>query len=81
MPDLDRTASAHPYLVEKVESGETGASVGRGFREWAPGSAEDLRANVTEKLIERRRRQLQESDDSRAATPFSSSGGQRGPDR
>lgn len=64
MPDLDRTASAHPYLVEKVESGETGASVGKGFREWAPGSAEDLRKNVTEKLIERRRRQMQALDDS-----------------
>lgn len=46
MPHLDVTPVAHPLLVEKVAAGETGAAVGKGFREWAPGEAEALRARV-----------------------------------
>lgn len=54
MPDLDRTAVAHPYLVEKVERGETGVAVGRGFQEWDEGEAEEVRARVTRELLRRR---------------------------
>lgn len=54
MPDLDRTAVAHPYLVEKVERGETGVAVGRGFREWDEGEAEEVGARVTRELLRRR---------------------------
>jgi 3-hydroxybutyryl-CoA dehydrogenase len=54
MPDLDRTPVAHPFLVEKVERGETGVSVGRGFRDWAPGEAEEVQERVTRELLRRR---------------------------
>lgn len=51
MPSLDRTATAHPYLVEKVDSGQTGAAVGQGFRHWAPGEADERRREVTRELV------------------------------
>jgi 3-hydroxybutyryl-CoA dehydrogenase len=54
MPDLDRTPVAHPFLVEKVERGETGVSVGRGFRDWSPGEAEEVQERVTRELLRRR---------------------------
>jgi len=60
MPALDRTAVPHPYLVEKVRRGETGAAVGRGFREWTPEQAAARQAEVTRELVAaaRRRRGL-----------------------
>ncbi|MEN3360955.1 MAG: 3-hydroxybutyryl-CoA dehydrogenase [Mycobacteriales bacterium] len=51
MPSLDRTATAHPYLVKKVHSGQTGAAVGQGFRRWAPGEADERRREVTRELV------------------------------
>lgn len=63
MPDLDRTPVAHPYLVEKVERGETGAAVGRGFREWAEGEAEEVRERVTRELLRRRAAERTASND------------------
>lgn len=33
--DLDRTAGPHPYLENKVKSGETGMKAGVGFRSWS----------------------------------------------
>jgi 3-hydroxybutyryl-CoA dehydrogenase len=63
MPDLDRTAVAHPYLVEKVERGETGVAVGRGFREWGEGEAEEVRARVTRELLRRRAAERTASND------------------
>jgi 3-hydroxybutyryl-CoA dehydrogenase len=56
MPALDNTAVPHPLLVEKVARGETGAAVGRGFRDWAPGEGEALRARVDADLLEVARR-------------------------
>jgi 3-hydroxybutyryl-CoA dehydrogenase len=53
---LDRTAGPHPLLVEKVRRGETGASAGRGFREWRPGEAEARRTEITRELAEAARR-------------------------
>lgn len=58
MPALDRTAEPQPLLVEKVERGETGARAGRGFREWAKGDAEALRAHVNRELARHRREAL-----------------------
>jgi 3-hydroxybutyryl-CoA dehydrogenase len=57
MPALDTTAEPHPDLVARVERGDLGASTGRGFRDWAPGEAEALRAHVQAELaaVARRR--------------------------
>ncbi|MBN9623809.1 MAG: NAD(P)-binding protein [Actinobacteria bacterium] len=63
MPDLDRTPVAHPYLVEKVERGETGAATGRGFRAWAEGEADEVRARVTRELLRRRAAERTSSND------------------
>jgi 3-hydroxybutyryl-CoA dehydrogenase len=63
MPDLDRTPVAHPYLVEKVERGETGVAVGRGFRDWAEGEAEEVRERVTRELLRRRAAERTASND------------------
>ena len=43
IPTLDRTAGAHPYLVDKVERGELGMDAGVGFRTWTPASAKAVR--------------------------------------
>ncbi len=43
LPKLDRTAGAHPYLVEKVERGELGMDAGVGFRAWTPSAAKAVR--------------------------------------
>jgi 3-hydroxybutyryl-CoA dehydrogenase len=51
MPSLDRTATAHPYLVDKVHNGQTGAAAGQGFRSWAPGEADERRREVTRELV------------------------------
>ncbi len=43
MPRLDRTAGAHPYLIEKVDKGELGMNAGAGFRTWTPAAAKAVR--------------------------------------
>ena len=43
MPTLDRTAGAHPYLIEKVDKGELGMDAGAGFRTWTPAAAKAVR--------------------------------------
>jgi 3-hydroxybutyryl-CoA dehydrogenase len=60
MPSLDRTAVAHPYLVEKVRNGQTGAAAGHGFRHWAPGEAAERRRQVTHELAAAALRRQQE---------------------
>jgi 3-hydroxybutyryl-CoA dehydrogenase len=64
MPSLDVTPDPHPDLVARVQRGDLGARTGRGFREWAPGEAEALRAHVNAELAAaaRRRRQARERD-------------------
>jgi 3-hydroxybutyryl-CoA dehydrogenase len=52
MPALDNTPVAHPLLVEKVRTGETGAAAGRGFRQWRPGEAQARREQITRELAE-----------------------------
>lgn len=77
MPDLDRTPAPHPLLVEKVRAGETGADAGRGFREWAPGEADELRATVTDFLLRRRGEEPTQHSDTgslQAAPPASAEG-------
>src|SRR5262249_44780398 len=41
--DLDRSASAHPFLREKVRTGKLGMKSGEGFRRWTPNEAEEVR--------------------------------------
>jgi 3-hydroxybutyryl-CoA dehydrogenase len=53
--DLDRTPGPHPYLVEKVRRGETGAAAGQGFRSWTPDAADAARARMTKHLVDARR--------------------------
>lgn len=62
MPDLDCTAESHPYLVELVRTGRTGAAAGRGFREWTPEQAGAARSRLEAGLVDaalRRRRDLE----------------------
>ena len=66
MPSLDVTQAPHPLLVEKVRSGEVGASVGQGFRSWAPGEAAALRAEVDRALAERPHREIPDPKAERA---------------
>ncbi len=44
--DLDRTAGPHAYLVDKVEAGDLGMSTGRGFRDWTPDEAAEVRERL-----------------------------------
>lgn len=46
MPTLDRTADAHPYLIEKVNKGELGMDTGAGFRTWTPAEAKAVRERL-----------------------------------
>ena len=62
MPSLDRTATPHPFLAEKVRKGELGMKSGRGFREWSRAEADAVRARLLEELLaDRRRREARTS--------------------
>lgn len=43
MPDLDVTSRTHPYLDERIATGELGMKVGKGFRHWTPETAQAVR--------------------------------------
>jgi 3-hydroxybutyryl-CoA dehydrogenase len=51
MPALDNTPVPHPFLVEKVRAGHTGAAAGQGFRRWRPGEAQARRDEITRQLV------------------------------
>jgi 3-hydroxybutyryl-CoA dehydrogenase len=51
MPDLDVTPVPHPYLVAMVARGDLGAKTGQGFYSWAPGRAEERRAEIARGLL------------------------------
>jgi len=44
VPDLSKVQGASPIHNEKIAKGETGVKVGRGFLDWPPGKAEQVRA-------------------------------------
>ncbi len=48
--DLDRTPGPHPLLKQKVASGDLGMSTGRGFRDWTPEQASQVRRRLAEFL-------------------------------
>src|SRR5579863_10422979 len=52
IPDLDRTPGPHPLLVEKVARGELGMSTGRGFRDWTPQQAAEVRKRLSDFLAQ-----------------------------
>lgn len=51
MPALDVTPEVHPYLRKKIAAGETGAEVGKGFRDWTAEEAEQARNRMDEFLV------------------------------
>lgn len=57
LPDLDRSESTQPYLLEKVASGKLGMKTGEGLRRWTPEAA----AAVRQKLSTELRRQATEA--------------------
>jgi 3-hydroxybutyryl-CoA dehydrogenase len=44
VPDLGKAQGASPIHNEKIAKGETGAKVGKGFLNWPPGKADEVRA-------------------------------------
>jgi 3-hydroxybutyryl-CoA dehydrogenase len=44
VPDLGKAQGASPIHNEKIVKGETGAKVGKGFLDWPPGKADEVRA-------------------------------------
>ena len=52
IPDLDRTGGPHPYLEEKVRKGELGMSTGKGFRDWTPQRAGEVRKRLSDFLAQ-----------------------------
>ena len=60
MPSLDRTAEAHPYLVERVKAGKTGMKA-EGFRRWTPEQAQAVRDRLNRALIASARTNSRES--------------------
>jgi 3-hydroxybutyryl-CoA dehydrogenase len=54
---LDRTAGAHPFLVEKVKAGKLGMRTGEGFRAWTPEQATEVRDRLRNFLAEQARKQ------------------------
>lgn len=51
-PTLDNTSDSPALLVDKVSKGELGMSVGKGFREWTPESAQRVRDDLTNFLVD-----------------------------
>lgn len=77
MPSLSRNAAPDALLVRLVREGKTGMSAGEGFRNWTPGTAREVRRQLSEFLARRaaencespgagRRRAGGEADDQRA---------------
>ncbi len=52
VPDLSTVKGSSPIHREKVAKGELGAKTGRGFLEWPPGKAEQVRARRDAFLME-----------------------------
>lgn len=52
VPDLSKVQGASPVHNEKIAKGETGAKVGKGFLDWPPGKAEQVRARRDAFLME-----------------------------
>lgn len=51
LPDLDTTPHTQDYLNALVASGQTGMKAGRGFREWTPETAQEVRERLDNFLV------------------------------
>ena len=60
IPELDRHALPHQYLVDQVEAGNLGFKSGIGFRAWTEQEMQTLRTQLAEHLVE-----MQHKDDAR----------------
>lgn len=58
LPDLDRHAGPHPYLMEKVRQGETGMKAGQGFRKWTQQEALQVKERLDDHLAVNARARL-----------------------
>lgn len=52
-PTLDNTNTVPKLLADKVKNGELGMKTGRGFRDWTPQQAEDVRTNLRDFLVDK----------------------------
>lgn len=50
LPDLNRSQSPSPLLAEKVRKGELGVKSGKGFYDWTPEKADEVRARMLRHL-------------------------------
>jgi 3-hydroxybutyryl-CoA dehydrogenase len=50
IPDLDRTATTHPYLDALIAAGHTGMASGKGFYDWTPDEAQAVRDRLSQFL-------------------------------
>ena len=51
IPDLDTTPGPAPLLRKRVAEGNTGMSTGKGFRDWTPESAAQVKLRLNESLV------------------------------
>jgi 3-hydroxybutyryl-CoA dehydrogenase len=56
IPDLDVTATTHPYLDALVKDGDLGMKTGKGFRRWTPEQADAVRERLRRALVAAARR-------------------------
>ena len=57
-PTLDNTAQPPALLVDNVANGHLGMKTGQGFRQWTPESAEQVRSNLRNFLVQKAKQQL-----------------------
>lgn len=52
MPDIDRTDTPHPYLLQRIKDGHLGLQTGEGFRTWTAQEAQELRDRLNRFLVD-----------------------------
>lgn len=57
-PTLDNTNTVPKLLADKVTNGDLGMKTGRGFRDWTPEQAEEVRTNLRDYLVEKAKNRL-----------------------
>ncbi|GAC10887.1 3-hydroxybutyryl-CoA dehydrogenase [Paraglaciecola chathamensis S18K6] len=57
-PTLDNTSQPPALLVDNVANGRLGMKTGQGFRQWTPQSAEQVKQNLRNFLVEKAKQQL-----------------------
>jgi 3-hydroxybutyryl-CoA dehydrogenase len=60
-PTLDNTNTVPKLLADKVKKGELGMKTGRGFRDWTPEQADEVRTNLRDFLVEKAKARLKNS--------------------